>query len=42
MHEKKITQYKQYEKSNTSDILQLLHMEIPIKATLPLAWEAPK
>ena len=37
-----ITQYKQYDNSNTSDILQLLHMEIPIKAILPLAWEPPK
>ena len=43
MHEKEITQYKQSEHLNTSDILQLfLHMEIPMKAILLPTWEPPK
>ena len=43
MHEKKSHNINSMTiQINTSDILQLLHMEIPIKAILPLAWEPPK
>ena len=42
MHKKKSHNINRMSIQATRDILQLLHMEIPIKAILPLAWEPPK
>ena len=42
MHEKKSHNINSMTIQIQATFLQLLHMEIPIKAILPLAWEPPK